>query len=53
MLVALESDLQRQGVSLLLAEVKGPVMDRLAATGFGRAMAGRVHLSLHDAIKAN
>jgi hypothetical protein len=33
--------------------VKGPVMDRLAATGFGRAMAGRVHLSLHDAIKAN
>lgn len=53
MLVALESDLQRQGVSLLLAEVKGPVMDRLAATGFGRAMAGRVYLSLHDAIKAN
>jgi SulP family sulfate permease len=53
MLVALESDLQRQGVSLLLAEVKGPVMDRLAATGFGRAMAGRVYLSLHDALKAN
>ncbi len=52
MLVALESDLQRQGVSLLLAEVKGPVMDRLAATAFGRTMAGRVYLSLHDAMKA-
>ena len=53
MLVALESDLQRQGISLSLAEVKGPVMDRLAATGFGRTMAGRVYLSLHDAMKAN
>lgn len=53
MLLALESDLQRQGVSLLLAEVKGPVMDRLAATGFGRTMAGRVYLSLHDAIKSS
>ncbi len=50
MLVALESDLQRQGVSFSLAEVKGPVMDRLAATGFGRTMAGRVFLSPHEVV---
>lgn len=52
MLVALEADLRQQQVTLLLAEVKGPVMDRLAATGLGRDMAGRVYLSLHDAVTA-
>ncbi len=49
-LAALESDLARQNIQLLLAEVKGPVMDRLAPTGFGQIMRGRVCLSLHDAV---
>jgi len=49
-LSTLESDLARQNIQLLLAEVKGPVMDRLATTGFGQTMQGRVYLSLHDAV---
>lgn len=49
-LSALESDLSRQNIQLLLAEVKGPVMDRLATTGFGQTMKGRIYLSLHEAV---
>jgi SulP family sulfate permease len=49
MLIALDSDLQRQGIELALADVKGPVMDRLENTEFGHGMKGRVYLSLHDA----
>lgn len=41
------------GVTVHLAEVKGPVMDRLAASGFVSAMApGRVFLSTHQAVLA-
>ncbi len=50
MLVALDSDLNRQGIELTLAEVKGPVMDRLAPTEFGHSMRGRLFLSLHAAV---
>lgn len=49
MLIALDSDLQRQGIELALADVKGPVMDRLENTEWGHRMKGRVYLSLHDA----
>ena len=50
MLVALDSDLHRQEIELVLAEVKGPVMDRLESTEFGHGMTGRVFLSLHAAV---
>ena len=38
------------GIRLHLAEVKGPVMDRLAPTDFVRHLSGRVFLSHHDAL---
>ena len=37
------------GMRLLLSEVKGPVMDRLQGTDFGRRMQGQVFLSTHAA----
>ena len=49
MLDELERRLARRGVQLLLAEVKGPVMDRLQQTPLGRRLQGRVFLSTHDA----
>lgn len=52
MLIALEAELSNRGILLDLAEVKGPVMDRLAATALGHKLQGRVHLSLHDALLA-
>lgn len=52
MLEGLRTDLAGRAVELVLAEVKGPVMDRLAKTDFGRAMNGRVFLSLHEAMEA-
>ncbi len=43
--------LRDAGVTLHLAEVKGPVMDRLARVGFAATLApGRVYLSTHDAV---
>lgn len=49
MLDELEQRLARSGVQLLLAEVKGPVMDRLQHTPLGQRLKGRVFLSTHDA----
>lgn len=52
-LEALELALRRAGSRLHLAEVKGPVMDRLAGTDLlARLGKARVHLSAHDAVQA-
>lgn len=47
-----EAGLQQRGITLALAEVKGPVMDRLARTAFGARIAPRVYLSTHLAFEA-
>lgn len=53
MLEAFEQALQSKGIRLHLAEIKGPVMDRLAGTHLlERLAAGRIHLSTDAAIKA-
>ena len=45
--------LREGGVTLHFAEVKGPVMDRLNAVGFGDRLApGRFFLSTHEAVTA-
>jgi SulP family sulfate permease len=52
-LEALETVLRQNGSRLHLAEVKGPVMDRLAGTDLLAALGpGRVHLSAHEAVIA-
>jgi SulP family sulfate permease len=52
-LEALETVLRQNGSRLHLAEVKGPVMDRLAGTELLAALGpGRVHLSAHEAVIA-
>ncbi len=52
MLADLETSLARRSISLELAEVKGPVMDRLTRAPLARRLAGRMYLSLHDALGA-
>ncbi|HEX6157008.1 MAG TPA: SulP family inorganic anion transporter [Burkholderiales bacterium] len=52
MLDEVERELAARGVSLCLAEVKGPVMDRLARTELGARMKERVYLSTHQAFQA-
>ena len=53
MLEHLEHDFGDAGVTLHLAEVKGPVMDRLLTTKLGRSLVPqRVHLSANDAWNA-
>jgi SulP family sulfate permease len=50
MLTRLERALAARGIVLWLAEVKGPVMDRLASTELGaRLQPDRIFLSTHDA----
>lgn len=49
MLTQLEHTLAERGIELCLAEVKGPVMDRLAGTGLGQRLARRIYLSTHEA----
>ncbi|WP_018151011.1 SulP family inorganic anion transporter [Leeia oryzae] len=51
-LQTLQAELQAQGVSLHLAEVKGPVMDKLQQSGFLDKLTGSVHLSIHAAVQA-
>jgi len=52
-LEALISELRDAGVTLHLAEVKGPVMDRLKRTDFLEHLApGQLFLSTHEAIEA-
>ncbi|WP_373356282.1 SulP family inorganic anion transporter [Pseudoroseicyclus sp. CXY001] len=48
-LEAINQRLRDMGVGLHLSEVKGPVMDRLAATALIRELNGRVFLSQYDA----
>ncbi|OYU30970.1 MAG: sodium-independent anion transporter [Comamonadaceae bacterium PBBC2] len=48
-LTELNKSLAKRGIALELAEVKGPVMDRLQHTALGRALQGRVHQSVHAA----
>ncbi|MGB1558053.1 MAG: SulP family inorganic anion transporter [Oceanococcaceae bacterium] len=47
-----EEALQARGIQLHLAEVKGPVWDRLARSAFGQRVQDRVHLSAHQALQA-
>jgi SulP family sulfate permease len=50
-LTDLHRDLLARGIHLHLAEVKGPVQDRLMRTGLWQALAGRVHLSVNAAFE--
>jgi sulfate permease, SulP family len=52
-LETLEMALRQNGSRLHLAEIKGPVMDRLAGTDLLAALGrGHVHLSVHEAVAA-
>ena len=48
-LMQLTRDLQAQGVSFHLSELKGPVADRLQAADLQRWLSGQVFRSQHDA----
>lgn len=48
-LTDLQRDLDARGVALHLAEVKGPVQDRMQGTELMVGLAGRIHLSTHAA----
>ncbi len=48
----LNRGLREQGVTLNLAEVKGPVMDQLKQSGFLAELAGHTFLSTHAAMSA-
>ena len=49
----LNSNLEKQGITLSLSEVKGPVMDRLARSGLLRhKLSGRVYLSTAQAFRS-
>lgn len=48
----LEARLAEQGIRLQLAEVKGPVMDRLRDTPLGQRLRNRMFLSTHEAFVA-
>ncbi|RII83079.1 SulP family inorganic anion transporter [Neopusillimonas maritima] len=50
-LTQLQESLSAKGIQFMLAEVKGPVMDRLHETHLGRALEGLIFLSAHDAFK--
>lgn len=52
MLEELERNLARRGIGIALAEVKGPVMDRLARTAFGARLKDRVFLSTDQAFRS-
>lgn len=49
MLEYLEESLAHAGIDLHLAEVKGPVQDRLRYTRLGQRLAGRIHLTTGQA----
>lgn len=52
MLVDLNNDLAGRQIRLHLAEVKGPVQDRLIESQLWRSLSGAVHLSANDAFEA-
>jgi SulP family sulfate permease len=49
MLLSLEQRLAEQGIQLSMAEIKGPVMERLLPTALGKRLEGRIWLSAHEA----
>ncbi len=52
MLQALNSQLKSQGIRLNLAEVKGPVMDRLKQSHLLADLTGKVYLSTHEGMQS-
>ena len=50
-LTQLERSMAARNIEFSLAEVKGPVMDRLRPTELGRRLLGRVFLSTHEAFE--
>lgn len=48
-LTELERSLAQRQIVFMLAEVKGPVMDRLQHTALGQRLQGKVFLSVHEA----
>lgn len=48
----LQQELQRRGVRVYLAEVKGPVLDRLRHAGRLRALLDGHFVSVHEAVQA-
>ena len=51
-LTDLNRELCERGIALHLAEVKGPVQDRLAHSPLWKALSGQVHLSVNAAFEA-
>mgnify|MGYP001627034076 CR=1 FL=1 len=51
-LLTIEERLAAAGVTLHLSEVKGPVMDRLQRSELPQRLAGRIHLTHHQAVQA-
>lgn len=51
-LTDLNRDLSTRGIRLHLAEVKGPVQDRLLYSPLWKALSGKVHLSVNGAFEA-
>ncbi len=51
-LTDMNRDLMERGIRLHLAEVKGPVQDRLLHSPLWRSLSGQVHLSVNSAFEA-
>ena len=49
-LLEIAQDLKDAGIGFHLAEIKGPVLDYFAASGFNQAFVGQVFLSLQGAV---
>lgn len=52
MLTDLNRDLRERGIRLHLAEVKGPVQDRLLTSPLWHTLSGKVHLSVNSAFES-
>jgi SulP family sulfate permease len=50
-LTEISDDLSKRNIRLHLAEVKGPVQDRMAKTPFWKSLNGRIYLSCNDAFE--
>ena len=51
-LTEIHDDLHKRNIRLHLAEVKGPVQDRMAHTPLWKSLSGRLYLSCNDAFEA-
>jgi SulP family sulfate permease len=51
LLTDLNRDLSERGIRLHLAEVKGPVQDRLVNSPLWKSLTGKVHLSVNSAFE--